>query len=108
MRDHLSQDELDEIFYGEKPVVEVEFYSKQITDTQASREAGHRVYTQADYVHLACARENVQIHRPVQESDRIEFRSAWNAYQEKQNGLPREVPDVCQEITGDYRKAQTG
>jgi hypothetical protein len=93
MRDLLTQAELNNIFYGEKPTVEVRFYSKEKVDSTASREAGHRVMKDADYIHLKCEKEKTEIQRPAQLEDQRRYPAAWAAYEGRKNES-RNVPDV--------------
>ena len=93
MKDELTPAELNLAFYGTPPKVEVEFYSKEVLDTGASKAAGHRVMKVTDYIHLNCVREKSEIHRPVQLEDQSRYASDWAAYEERKHGL-REIQDV--------------
>lgn len=102
MRDELTQAELDEIFYGAKPVVEARFFSHEVIDVTASRAAGQRVMKVMPYVELKCEREKAYISRPAQPQDSHNHKAAWMAYQKEiADERPRQVPEVRPETTGD-------
>ena len=104
MRSHLTMEELTLEFYGPAPRIVVEFFDKEVTDTQASKRAGRRVMREAVYIHLVCHREEAEITRPATEEDRKRFAKEYRAYQEKKDAESDaghcEVPDLQQVKAG--------
>lgn len=87
MQNELSQAELDEIFYGKKPIVTATFYSQEVLDPTASNREGRHVMKVVPFVHLVCIKEAAaDIHRPKQAPDEKLWPAAWKAYQESIGG----------------------
>ena len=101
MRDHLTQKELDQEFYGTPPVVIVKFYDKEILNVSESKASGKRVMKKQVYIALDCAKENAHANRPASDQDKQRHRGAWMKYeQEKENGRIRQVSEDESENRG--------
>ena len=80
MRDELSGAELNEIFYGKKPLIEATFYDKDVVDVEASREAGTRLLKTVTFIGRTCEKEKTVFHRIAKPVDQRQFPDAWSAY----------------------------
>ena len=94
MKDELTQRELDEIFYGRKPVVEAEFYDHEVVDIPASKRAGKRVMKVTAYIRKFCEKEGSEHSRVASDADIREFPESWSAYLRTKDNEPREIQDV--------------
>jgi hypothetical protein len=92
MRDHLTQKELDQEFYGTPPTVVVQFEDNQVVDVARSRELGQKTMKSQVYIRLECEKERVKTFRPASDQDKQAYRGAWMKYQqEKESGRLRQV-----------------
>ena len=100
MRDELTPAELEEIALGKKAVAQAEFFTEDVLDVDASREANVRTFKKMDYIRLWNKRENTANIRPATKADQRLFPEAWKAYQEKLND--EQSLDTCQTIPEGY------
>jgi hypothetical protein len=92
MRDHLTQQELNQEFYGTPPTVDVQFEDHEVLDVARSRELGKSTLKSRVFIRLECAKEKVKAFRPASDQDKQVYKGAWMKYQQEQeNGRLRQV-----------------
>lgn len=95
MKEELTQAELDHIFYGNKPKVDVTFYTQPALNPTKSKEQGTRVMEDKEYIKLVCVKEDTAMARPATKIDIKMYPREYAAYvEDRDHERHRQVPDI--------------